>query len=421
MERKFYDIHFHTLNMNHPSFSAFVQHFTFNFLKGTNKYIKKHRLKTFFLANYVLLRFLFFKPFNYRNITEILEMTGLKESPHNFLNLLVTMENDIGNIFLLLENCFLEHIFKEGKLAVGGETYDKVVLTPLTIDFGLEHSHFQGLHYAHGHSIKTILEQAGDVLNGITEYKKHSHHKIFEIYPFLGINTKNYTYEELENLLKKFFGSYKGTARSFHSNMESFDGHLDSEKSLFAGIKLYPLMGFDPWPTDPEERMKVELLYQTCEEKQIPITCHSSDEGFQAVSNTGLMKMTSPEKWVSALEKYTKLKLNLAHFGKQEASTEWQNIILKLIQKYEHVYTDISYRGFNDTYYKTLKDLIHIQPPALKQKVLERVLFGSDFMVNLLKTESYCTYFHVFSNTQHLSSHEKNLFCSTNPERFLFL
>jgi hypothetical protein len=36
---------------------------------------------------------------------------------------------------------------------------------------------------------------------------------------------------------------------------------------IFAGIKLYPPLGYDPWPAKNEEREKVKLLYHKCLEK----------------------------------------------------------------------------------------------------------------------------------------------------------
>lgn len=132
-------------------------------------------------------------------------------------------------------------------------------------------------------------------------------------------------------------------------------------------------------------------------------------------------KLTSPSKWEKVLENYSKLILNLAHFGKHNHSNEWQKKILELIINYPNVYSDISHRGFNDDFYKDLKEVINsYEDGAIREKIKTRILFGSDFMINLLKIDSYCQYFDFFSKTKHFTTDEKNYFCSINPRRFLF-
>jgi predicted TIM-barrel fold metal-dependent hydrolase len=85
------------------------------------------------------------------------------------------------------------------------------------------------------------------------------------------------------------------------------------------------------------------------------------------------------------------------------------------MQEYSHIYTDFSYSGVNLEYYRLLRDVIR-QNVAIE----ERILFGSDFMINLLDIDSYHDYLHGFVKTHFLSDQQKDSFCSKNPERFLF-
>ncbi len=55
--------------------------------------------------------------------------------------------------------------------------------------------------------------------------------------------------------------------------------------NIFAGIKLYPPLGFEPWPNNSEELTKVELLYDTCIKQNIPVIPHCSTGGFLVESN----------------------------------------------------------------------------------------------------------------------------------------
>ncbi len=59
-------------------------------------------------------------------------------------------------------------------------------------------------------------------------------------------------------------------------------------------------------------------------------------------------------------------------------------------------------------------------PAADAEKLRSRILFGTDFAVNLMWIDSYNGYLGLFSRTAALTPEEKHAFCSTNPERFLF-
>ena len=87
---------------------------------------------------------------------------------------------------------------------------------------------------------------------------------------------------------------------------------------------------------------------------------------------------------------------------------------------YEHVYTDFSCRAFHDNYYKSLSKFVHSFDAEYQEKLKQRILFGSDFMINLLWIDSYYRYLSVFAGTPQFCSQEKHDFCHSNPERFLF-
>jgi len=48
------------------------------------------------------------------------------------------------------------------------------------------------------------------------------------------------------------------------------------------------------------------------------------------------------------------------------------------------------------------------------------LLFGSDFLINLLWSPSYNDYLCNFLETPYLTEEQKMAMCATNPERFLF-
>ncbi|MDQ2086866.1 amidohydrolase family protein [Herbivorax sp. ANBcel31] len=422
MKKYFYDIHCHAMNMSHPNFLAFIKRFEDMVFKDTDKFLKSNRLILLLAANFLLIKFLFFKKFDYKNLVKILKKTGVDKYPDRAKNLLAAMENDTGSFFLLMEECLMDNLVKNRKLIIDNKEYDKIIITPLIMDFGTKTVYYDEIHYNNRPINKPVVKQIIDIFNGIKNYKKLSRYNMLEIYPFMGINTTNYSLNEIRIMLNTYFDNYKGSHQAFKKKMGNFSGSMQNiADNRYAGIKLYPPLGFDPWPENKRELEKVQLLYDICQKKGIPITCHCSDEGFSIKNNKEMEKLTSPLKWEKVLKNYNRLTLNLAHLGKQDHSDDWQKIILKLIIKHANVYSDISYRGFDNKFYEYLKKTIYsYKDSSIREKIKKRILFGSDFMINLLKTESYCDYFDVFSKTKHFTPDEKDYFCSINPQRFLF-
>jgi len=410
--KKFYDIHCHAMSLSHPNLLALIQEMELPW------YFPFISVIRFFLPNIIEKRL------------------------NRIKNLLSVMENHIEDFFLLMEYYLKEDergILEKNSLRIGDTIYNKIVLTPLIIDFGYKHIKTNSFYNIPPQ--KPIVEQVVDVFNAI---KKYSHYelmkvkgwhrfeywykpvkkenKLFEIYPFLGINPQNYTFDQLAEMLDKYFDGYTGDPQDFYENMGKFDGDIESLRSnYFAGVKLYPPLGFDPWPESVYERTKAEYLYEFCLYHRIPITTHCSIMGFMVDKNS--KKNSSPLKWEKILQKYPELKVNFAHFGLERnlyrvfPKRKWEKIILKLITDYPNVYVDFSSLAFDHDYYSYLEDLIrsHRHGETLK----ERVLFGSDFMINLIWIDSYNQYLSTFFNTPHISD-EKERFCSINPERFLF-
>lgn len=399
----FYDIHMHALNLSHPYLLAFVQRF------------KIHQL---LIASTILS---IMGPFFPSFITNRLNKVK---------NLLSVMENDIGSFFILMENCLIEskdHFSKDDGLRIGNRKYTKIVLTPLMMDFGYKGIKTPGIHYNEP-SQKPIVEQVTDVFNGIKKYQSTSTHKLFEIYPFLGLNTRNYSIGKIQKMLDKYFDKYDGSRDNFHSHMGKFDGDIENLSSgSFAGVKVYPPLGFNPWPDkDEKELAKVNYLYDYCSVKGIPITCHGSESGFVVVTKKQRSEFAKISKWGQVLEQYPELKLNLAHFPLQEKflmifpKRRRLKEILALVLKYDNVYVDFSNRAVNEKYYKALRQLMDNSSGEGQDKLKRRLLFGSDFTVNLMSVESYNEYLSIFSKNSFMTEEEKHSVCSTNPERFLF-
>jgi len=415
--KKFYDIHCHAFNWSHLNVLVFLKRFKIKLLLPAGPLV--------WLYN------------------KINPATSRK-----FNNLLSLLENDLGSYFLIteyfLKNVEPKVVSSDNTFKIGNETFNKIVLTPLIMDYGYRNIKQPGIFY-NIPPRKPIRSQVIDLFNGIKIYCENKlvphktenkltqvpdvkNNKLFEIYPFLGINTKHYTNEKVKRMLDKYFIDYKGKQQPLYENMGEFNGDIADagfRSNFFAGIKVYPPLGFDPWPDKNEEREKVITLYDYCIDKGIPMTTHCSNGGFRVAENAD--DYTAPgTKWTEVLKEYPELKINFGHFGYQSnrllffRRTQWRNSVIELMSKYPNVYADFSCISLSSDSKdcRRLEDLLKNREntnPELKS----RILFGSDFLISTIWTNSYNDYLNNFSNTDYLKSHTES-FCYRNPEKFLF-
>jgi len=244
------------------------------------------------------------------------------------------------------------------------------------------------------------------------------------VYPFIAIDPRR------EGIIDKFIN-------------EIYD------ENIFCGVKLYTPNGYSPSDID---LMKPDGLYAFCVEHDIPITAHNSYMGFatplssvvikgyiydnglqlkdgpvhlkKAFSNGWVQdratKFNHPEIWEKVLETYPTLKLNLAHFG--NGSAEWQEKIFSMLNNpdYPNFHTDLScwcyVKGhkseiglqlFYDKYYKNASDYIK-----------SKILYGSDFYLDLMKIDSLSDYLKNFNNIFPVTEFTRIAY--TNAKNFLF-
>ena len=474
---------------------------------------------------------------------------GKSRSIPRTINVLSVFENDLAHQLRYLEMDYIsmhqdirDYIFNAGnpeprefyaklkemwkahdsKLEINGQEINKVILTPLMMNFnskGFEKLDKNKVHY-NLPPAKLIIEQLVDLFNGIQNYYKTSL-KVLEIYPFMGVNPGAYrhgvsvetdikikipaklegkvvflpvikmlvfvmemTVEEqvffldsikdddlrenvrdkmntfhlpgfkdgyprdntFPKMLDKYFSKYRGKAKKFRKTYKKTFGAKkdkswrDIGSNFFSGIKVYPPLGFDPYPkeeTDMNVCINTHFLYQYCVKKNIPLTTHCSDGGFVIMEEKWSRKRANPDCWKEVLKNYPELKLNFGHFGVQQRAIkhgwgEWNKTIIDLIldDKYPNVYADISDLGESKKKYKKLGEAIHaaIREKAtdeagrkvLWQKLCRNLLFGTDFMVNLFHTDSYLSYIEKWEDTDIFSNNEKVSLASENPHRFLF-
>jgi len=450
--RTFYDIHVHALNLNHPNLSAYL---------FQDKLIDKLIDDNLgFVARLGLFGAAFLTKNTLKKKINALLTSG-EHSPKDIMeNCLSFFEIPLEYQFLVLDYFLKTGLPKvlnnENQITINGTVYDKILLCPLIMDFGYKNI-AKGVYYNLTPK-RPIANQVGDLLYAIRTYYRfnlsienkkmklskeipdfetHKGEKLFEIYPFMGLDTRNYSLSEVERLLNKYFSNFSKTESGDTRRKRLFEkmGKLDSNmyavdrdySDVFAGIKLYPQLGFDPYPTSAVELEKVNFLYQFCIDRRIPITAHCSDGGFK-IGDSDIL--TSPlGKWKKVLEKYPLLTLNFAHFGAEAKSDKrlWRNAIVDLINDKNNLYADISCYEINSEYSEELESLLSSSsnikmknlPAKHNPNLYKRVLYGSDFSINLFaaKSTSYNEYLENFIKAK---ISYKNDLCEYNPQRFLF-
>jgi hypothetical protein len=391
----------------------------------------------------------------------------IKDSLSKALNLFSFMENDIGSQFKLLDDelkyyntektnnlshkdivRFKKNNFKKD-FEISGYKFNKVVLTPLVMDFGYKgKDDFSEIFY-NTTPVKPVLSQLHDLFQGIKSYRNYSN--LFEIYPFLGINPVNYSLDKEEQeetgkvmvsrLMDKYFKSdFKETGR--HTRfLESYkkieidrllspeqkvpsEQRSEEEKEiyryLFSGIKLYPPLGFNPWPEDNErEKEKNRGLFKFCRDNKIPVTTHCNNGGWTVTESKNVKAYTDPECWRKVLEQFPGLYLNFAHFGgtvkgENRLNQKRQESIINLIKEFENVYTDISCIFDSKQRYDCLNKLLDNE-----EKLRNKILFGSDFpMILAAQTKNYIDYLKLFFDN--LKPEYITMLSVENPKRFLW-
>lgn len=210
------------------------------------------------------------------------------------------------------------------------------------------------------------------------------------------------------------------------------------EQEHFAGLKMYPPLGYYPF----DKRLDLVLSY--AEQYSIPVTTHCSRGGVYFKGNIKERKhpitgkevprsknkfltdtYTDPDNYHYLLNKFPDLKLNIAHFGgydewlkflsntlvDQDGEINWFTKVCNLIKSYQNVYSDVSYTLFEKSLFPLLK--IVLQDPALKNKVL----FGSDFyMTEIEESEREFS----INLRAALGENDFNLIANENPSLFLF-
>lgn len=224
----------------------------------------------------------------------------------------------------------------------------------------------------------------------------------------------------------------------------------------FTGVKIYAPNGYSPLDK------KLDVIYKFCEKYNIPITAHCSYGGFatpnmlfriygghyegknvvEDKSGNGhivgfkklifeeggieerALKLNHPALWRRVLEKYPKLKLNLAHMGvrgsnNKDEKYEWSNLIIEMMLKYENLYTDLSCNTDQESIKELWKKAVQADKKCdLGLKVTDRILFGTDFWLTEIFKDMK-VYLENFKEVFKGKEDDLKRIKQINPKRFL--
>ncbi len=173
----------------------------------------------------------------------------------------------------------------------------------------------------------------------------------------------------------------------------------------FAGVKIYPPMGFKPIGNDadvskwarraprgggPALDRELERLYAWCVQNGVPIKAHATNS-MGAGADTG--RFAAPEEWRNVLSRpeFKELRVNLAHFGRfketapdagKPAEQDWEETIAGMLGDFPGLYFDLGYwpvvtepdGADRERVMSRMREMIARVP-----LIAERMMYGSDW------------------------------------------
>lgn len=167
--------------------------------------------------------------------------------------------------------------------------------------------------------------------------------------------------------------------------------NLIGTKGPFYGVKIYPRLGYHP------ASKVVQDIFDICIERDLPVITHCGMSGFPSkdfsLDGSGVWKYNdygNPEHFEPALKKG--LRIDFAHMGSCDPEYKWARTILRFMEKYEGVYSDLSCYTHREEIVK-IKELF-----GNNNSFKKRILYGSDFDVmsftdDKISLEQYCRNF----------------------------
>ncbi|MFV0422966.1 amidohydrolase family protein [Oleidesulfovibrio sp.] len=283
------------------------------------------------------------------------------------------------------------------------------------------------------------------------------------VLPFLGLDLRKLNPEGSTLLedLQTFWQQYGVTKAERKQGFSS----LQSGKAM--GIKLYPPIGFNPYPVENKQAvLEYTRFYEWCIDEGIPLTVHCQSGSYSATRKKRAVEAdTHASNWRNMFRDWERgylhstkdikeLRINFAHFGGEKGLEDmldwykkdgidtgsWTYIIIDMLRNYPNTYADLS--AFAWASNKDAGNFASMLDKDAEGKfrdghyqIKDKLLWGSDVPMIVSDKSyiaengapSYQQLFSHFSNaidkSKRLSSPQKkqliNSMVELNPSRFM--
>ena len=221
--------------------------------------------------------------------------------------------------------------------------------------------------------------------------------------------------------------------RAYREKLNNPDGQREKTSALalvkdaienkgFIGVKVYNTLGYAPFNNKSVETQRTLIavrngklpyirsgerydrmlteLYDYCAANGVPITAHCQTGGIEAYPDAS-KDFAAPGLWEDVLkqEKYRDLRVNLGHFGWNQAANQgyfgkasWVKKICSMMIEYPGLYADVSHhdvtsrasRAKFEEAYRSMRNRFSADIHTIKKKIL----YGSDWHV-LRRVKNY--------------------------------
>jgi predicted TIM-barrel fold metal-dependent hydrolase len=251
----------------------------------------------------------------------------------------------------------LERYSREILNCASKDNFDEIILTPLIMDFSKITD-----------SVEEVSDQLEELLAAIDKAEATLSSNKTKVLPFFGLDLRHFDACAGTDEIKEIIDELSTCLFDFdwHQDYKA-TGNLDN--GTIAGFKLYPSIGFSPYPDNTAIRNRYLEFYKLCADTQIPITTHCqsiASGAYKSADNTTetLNAYLDPVNWSKVLQSVENLKINFGHFGgdkvlrdtflnqqtypKEQPSRTWTWEIVKMLKQYPHTYADISAFDFRE-------------------------------------------------------------------------
>ncbi len=200
-------------------------------------------------------------------------------------------------------------------------------------------------------------------------------------------------------------------------------------RGAFAGVKVYPPLGFDPWPEEAEdegEREKLRMLLRLLRGKPHPLATHCDDQGYRTIPLEDSFRVTSPSRWASrsgtvfrGWRSVSPISSAVHPRAGAPSLGEWTREIVDLILERPGGLDRLLVRRRGNGVLHGLESRLNALDRISRERVERAILFGTDFPLCLMKTRSYSDYWRTFLEGP-LTERRKRMFAVENGEAFLF-